>query len=542
MSIEDVNQSIDHAIPAQDFLIQEEWQEPLPLPKSDLLPVLAFEVDTMLPNPLRSFVKDSSYRMQMPPDLTAVFLVTVFSSLLGANYRIQPKKYDDWAEVPNLWSIGVAPPGSLKSPCLDEAIKPINVLDQKAQKQFENDNRLYLKKAEAIETKKKNLTVLSKKAEKRLIEARAQKKEHLLIEKEITEYHEELQKVENLKGPKLKRYMTNDSTIEKLQEIESDNDRGVLVVRDEIISLLEGFEVKGGEADRGFYLSGWGGKSSYYVDRITRGSIYILHHCISLIGTTQPLKLQNYILKLVIDGLLQRFIIVYPDFFKKDYTDQCPDNAAIEAVCKIAEIIDSDSFLKNSKSKAPKTNNELLHFSFESIAQERFKQWLIELEEQIDKEENPFIKEVLSKYRGLIPSLALIFHVITIALTGQDKNNPVTLDMLNMAIRWHPYLESHARRIYGMKDNLVDTWVASLAKKIKDRTFDKEFSVRDVYSKRLAGIRRDPGIATAACEMLVQLHWLREIPTPGVKGTRYIVNPLLFSDSVTRYLQKEETK
>lgn len=525
MSIDDVNQCIDRAIPAQEFLIREEWQEPRPLPNKELLPVLSFEVDTMLPNPLRSFVEDISHRMQVPPDLTAVFSVTAFSSLLGTNYRIHPKRHDNWSEAPNLWSIGVAPPGSLKTPCLDEAMKPIKALAQKAHKQFEDDNRIYLQKVDEIEAKKKNLTDLLKKAEKRLREATAQKKEHQLIENEITEYQEELQKVENLKAPKLKRYMTNDSTIEKLQEILKHNSRGILVIRDEIISLLDSFAIKGRESDRGFYLSGWGGKSSYDVDRIGRGSFSILHHCITLVGTTQPAKLQDYILKLVIDGFLQRFIIVYPDFFKKDYIDQCPDKATIEAVYKIAAIIDSDDFLKSSKSKALTANNELLHFSFESVGQERFKQWLIGLEEQIDKEGNALIKEVLSKYRGLIPSLALIFHVVTIALTGQDKNTPVTLDMLNMAIRWHPYLESHARRIYGIKDNVVEVAAASLAKKIKDGTFGREFSVRDVYSKRLAGIGRNTEIAATACETLAQLYWLREIHDSGVKGTRYEVNP-----------------
>ena len=135
----------------------------------------------------------------------------------------------------------------------------------------------------------------------------------------------------------------------------------------------------------------------------------------------------------------------------------------------------------------------------------------------------------MSKYRGLIPSLALIFHVITIALTGQTKNNPVTLDSLNMAINWQSYLESHARRIYGMGLNIREKAVESLAKKIQQKMFDNYFSARDVYRKNIRDIGKNTDLAEEACEELEKACWLRSVRIPTAKGqkgtTAYYINP-----------------
>jgi predicted RNA binding protein with dsRBD fold (UPF0201 family) len=54
--------------------------------------------------------------------------------------------------------------------------------------------------------------------------------------------------------PILKRFTTNDSTIEKLGELLRDNPAGLLVTRDEVTGLLSTWDKEGREADRAFYL------------------------------------------------------------------------------------------------------------------------------------------------------------------------------------------------------------------------------------------------------------------------------------------------
>ena len=44
--------------------------------------------------------------------------------------------------------------------------------------------------------------------------------------------------------PVMRRYLTNDATIEKLGELERDNPNGILLMRDELMGWLAGLEKK----------------------------------------------------------------------------------------------------------------------------------------------------------------------------------------------------------------------------------------------------------------------------------------------------------
>ena len=236
----------------------KEWGNPLPIKKSSLLPVSSFEVDKFLPNPLRVFVKDCSYRTQTPPDLIATALVAGFSSLLGAEYRMHPKERDDWAEVPNLWNMIIAPPGSLKSNCLGEALKPIKYLAAIARKNFEAVKKDFENAKISYEMTKKSLEKALQATFDRKVKV-SDSTESQNLETEIKNYERQLAELEIPNQKFEKRYITSDATIEKLQELLENNTGGILVERDELISLLMSFEMSGREADRGFYLAGWNG-------------------------------------------------------------------------------------------------------------------------------------------------------------------------------------------------------------------------------------------------------------------------------------------
>ena len=138
----------------------------------------------------------------------------------------------------------------------------------------------------------------------------------------------------------LRRYKTNDCTIERLGELERDNPNGVLVLRDELIGLLASLDKEGREGDRAFYLEGFNGTGSYDTDRIMRGNIYIESHCLSVFGGIQPDKLIAYLEQansgLGNDGLLQRFqLLVYPDPIEWQYRDRYPNKEAANAVFEI---------------------------------------------------------------------------------------------------------------------------------------------------------------------------------------------------------------
>ncbi|MEO7852087.1 MAG: DUF3987 domain-containing protein, partial [Rubrivivax sp.] len=139
-------------------------------------------------------------------------------------------------------------------------------------------------------------------------------------------------------APKCRRYFTNDTTFEMLGEILRDSHRGVLILHDELMGLLEGFARSGREGERQFYLTAWGGMQAHRVDRIGRGELYIPRLSASLFGGIQPQKLEQYVYETQLaggnDGFIQRFqLAVYPDEMPLlDVVDENPDEAAFDRV------------------------------------------------------------------------------------------------------------------------------------------------------------------------------------------------------------------
>ena len=163
--------------------------------------------------------------------------------------------------------------------------------------------------------------------------------------------------------------------------------------------------------------------------------------------------------------------------------------------------------------------DKIPYFRFSEDAQNLFYEWWIKLEiEKLRVDDEPIILEHLSKYRSLMPSLALIFHLVEVA--DGKATGPVTQRATAMAVSWCEYLESHARRIYGLVGNITDQASSRLAKKLQKGALQDGFTVRDVYRKEW-GLLTDKEVVKSACEELVDRGWLREevIPSaPHQKG------------------------
>jgi hypothetical protein len=115
------------------------------------------------------------------------------------------------------------------------------------------------------------------------------------------------------------RYRTNDTSYEALAELIASNPTGMLIERDELVSLLRHLDRNDQAVARGFFLTGWSGTQPYTLDRISRGTRHIEAVCISVLGNAQPARLAEYVKRANSnanggDGLLQRFgLIAWPD-------------------------------------------------------------------------------------------------------------------------------------------------------------------------------------------------------------------------------------
>ncbi|MGH8588950.1 MAG: YfjI family protein, partial [Gammaproteobacteria bacterium] len=388
-----------------------EWPDPKPI-QATLHPVPAFDADTLLPEALRAWIMDEANRMPCPPDFIAAAALVAIGSIIGARCSIKPKSRDDWLIVPNLWGGMVGPPSAKKSPAVNAATKPLGRLIAAAMKEHEAA-------MEAFEAAK-----VVFEAEKEAIESRIKKAAKDSKKGDLGSLAKELQshRQQPPEEPILRRYKTNDTTVEKLGELLRDNPTGLLVLRDELVGLVASWEREGHEGDRAFFLEAWNGNASFDTDRIKRGSIFIPNLCVSIFGGIQPDKLTAYLEQaahaLANDGMLQRFqLLVYPDQCAWEWRDRSPNRVARDAAFAVFEKL--ADFNPMTWGAAPADDfNKFPHFRFDDAALEIFIEWSGDLHRsRLPAEEHPIIAQHLAKFDKLMPALALILHLSECAAT-----------------------------------------------------------------------------------------------------------------------------
>jgi putative DNA primase/helicase len=470
--------------------------------------------DALLPAPFSDYVADEARRMRCPPDFVAVALVSAVGSVIGTGCGVRPKQRDNWTEVPNLWGGVVGGPGTLKSPGTSAGTYPVGWLE-----------------TDAADEHQEALAAFNRRKVERDFELKAVK-----AKKQPSE--EDMQRAVNLtlaeeEEPTRRRYRTNDATVEVIGELARANPRGLLVIRDELMGLLANCEKQGHEGDRAFFIEGWNGKDKFLVDRIGRGHVEVPRLCLSVFGGIQPGKLQDYMQGTLAgydnDGLIQRFqLLVYPDSQAWEYVDEQPNREVQERVVSIFRTLANTDF--TAMGAVSDDVAGIPYFRFSLSAQKAFIEWLTKLQARISKQDNHVLAEHLSKYKKLIPALALIFHLIDIANGKKSSNKGISLDALKRAIKWDVYLESHAYRIYSMASDPIKNAVTALAAKINNGHLKDGFSERDVYKAGWSYLKEDE-VVQAACRELEQAQWLRRMRTergPGRPASpSYQINPAL---------------
>lgn len=449
-----------------------------------LVPAAPTLPSDLLPDSLRPWLHDVAERAQVPIEMVAAPAIVGLGSIIGRTVGIHPKRRDNWIVVPNLWGGVIARPGTLKSHATAEALKPLRKLatvaqEEHKQQSYDADADKMVIEAQ-ITAVKEELKKAAKKADPDDME------QH---KKRLSALQEQLDNA----VPYERRYMTTDPTIEKLGELLNQNPRGLLLSRDELSGWFRSLAKTGREGDREFYLESWNGDGGYDCDRIGRGTIHIAALTLSVYGTMQPGKLKSYINGALgggagDDGLLQRFqILVWPES-AHGYrnVDRSPDLSAAERANDIFHVLDTE--LTHMVSE-PDFSDGIPAIRFCEEAQELFDAWRTDLEVRLrsdDLETAPAFTSHLAKYRSLMPSLALIFHLVETVPNNQLP--PVSLQAAQRAAAWCEYLERHARKIYATELNPDLAAAHSLMDKIKTGRIENGMKIRDVYRSGWSGL------------------------------------------------------
>lgn len=482
-----------------------------------LPPVEPFALE-LLPEALRDWISDIAERMQCPIDFPAVAMMITLGGVVGRKVGIRPKAEDEWTVPPNLWGSVIGRPSILKSPAIAEPIAMVSELENRARREYEEAVKEHEADELVREAKDKEVKVNIAKAIKANDENEAKK----LASKSL----------DRPEAPVRRRYLTQDATVEKLGELLRDNDKGIILYRDELIGFLKTLDQEGRESSRAFYLEAWNGTGSFTFDRIGRGTIHIEAACVSILGSIQPGPLSDYLTAAVAggtgdDGLMQRFqLAVWPDTGKTWINvDRRPNAEAKQKAREVYGRLDKLNPTAIGAKQGEYDPQPWLRFS--PAAQDRFNQWRSNLEARLRTDElHPAMESHLAKYRSLVPSLALLIHLVDHELNADS--NAVSDTSLLRALSWADYLESHAKRIYHPA--LSKELYGALELHRRLRSLPEPFTAKDVYRNHWRGLDIDG--TRNAIQVLIDFGHIRikkdeSEPGKGRPTTRYEVHPEL---------------
>lgn len=487
------------------------WPDPQPLPEG-LAPVAPFDY-AMLPERLRPWVQDVADRMQCPPDFVAVPMVAAAGNLIGRRCAIRPQAMSDWQEFPNLWGCIVGRPGMMKSPAMMAALAPVVRLEARALEEWQGAQATWKAEAEIAkaraEARKAEATKVLRKNPNALVDVAS-----------FTAPDEE-------EAPILRRYTVASATVEALAEKLIENPRGLLVVRDELPGWLAGLDREDAAELRAFLMTGWNGKDGWTFDRIARGHRRVPAVCLGVIGGAQPGPLGEYLRAAMRggasdDGMLARFgLLVWPETGSTwKNVDRYPDGPAKASAFSVFE--DLDALDPPSRGAEVEAADDAPFLRFDAEALEAFTTWRTEFEAGLRTGDLfPALESHLAKYRKLVPALALTFHL------ADGHAGPVGFASTLRALHWAAYLQTHARRCYGVAQSCDADTARRILERIRKGDLPRDgFVGWNVWRPGWSGLADQKRVA-AGLDLLVELGHLEawQEPTRTKPKTLYVMNP-----------------
>lgn len=355
------------------------------------------------------------------PDYVMAGLLAVAGSLIGNTRWASP--WDGWAEPPVLWAIVIGNPSMNKSPGLDAILTPLKAAER-------------VRREMALEA----LNEWRAAAEVAKV-AECRWKEEVKTAMHNGEEAPERPKTAN-PGPEpvLPRLAMSDATIEKVSVIVASQPRGTLLARDELAGWLQGMSrYAGGGSDRPFWLEAYGGRS-YSVERMGRDPVYVDRLTVGVLGGIQPDRLRSLLMKSDDDGLLARFLPIWPNPAPVNRPKAMHDAAlvetALERLLSLAMPTDETGHLRPS----------YLHFS--EKARDLLDLYRITVREW-EAEAEGLLLSFIGKLPGIAVRLSLVLAFLDWAEGDGEEPQAITVQHFGRAAHLvESYLLPMARRAY----------------------------------------------------------------------------------------------
>lgn len=456
--------------------------------------------------PWSRWLRDAAEVKGAPVDYVAMSLLATASAAIGNARWVTP--WEGWKEPPVLWVMLVGEPSAGKSPALDAVLDPV--------KEIERELAEIHRKARQDWNDKNELAGLA------LTQWKADARKSLADGAEPGD-----KPVEADAGPppKQERIRILDATTEKVAELVSVTWRGVISTRDELSGWMGGMDRYSNGGDRPFWLEAYGGRA-YTVDRKSNPEPVVVDHLsVAVLGGTQPDKLDSLLVKTDDDGLLARFLTVYPAPVPLTKPKARPDDAKlIAALKKLRELQPAQDEAGNLRPVfvplSDKASDELQEFRIQCRA------W--------ESEATGIFKGHIGKLPGLAIRVACVLAHLDHAA---DQNAPpvTEIDHRHLGRACHlvgEHLRQHAYRAYGAAKVAPEIEAARDVAKIIRQEQPARLTVRAIQQRGRTGLGTAKHVKDAL-GVLVDAHWLQEVKTEtgGAPSTTYVVNPKLEGQS-----------
>lgn len=500
------------------------WSELQPLPAVAEAPALPVE---LVPEPLRAWCIAQAESAWLPPEWFALAALTVCGGVIAPRLAIRPWTSSNHVETPNFWCMIAAPPGSMKSSVLDAATAPLQRLAGELLEKWHADGE------PAQIADQKDLDAQIKGVEKQLGASGSSAPdaaERAYLREQLKESVAKRREVER-RGPR--RLVTSDATAEKIGQILASvppdgGPQSLIVVRDELQGLLSTFERAGREGERQLFLQAANGAGSFTYDRVGRGTLQIERLCLGIIGTIQPARLSKLLAAAKDDGddgLAARFQLICKSGLPV-YTRPAAaiDPAVLSDYERIIRRLHAIASDPQRIAAEPVTDGDIPALRFAADAQKLADDWRFDLETTLRSGELPPVLQAhIGKYRGLMPQLALIEHLLR-----DSSGAEVTEGSVQWSASFCSWLQEHASASYGCGDE-TERAGRALAARIEAGDVADDISVRDIERHGWSDLTT-PDQVRSGVEWLEQLGWCRieisSVPKQGGRPSQRLrVNP-----------------
>jgi hypothetical protein len=439
----------------------------------------------MLPDPIGRYVTETAKALGCDPAYIAVPMLSILASAIGNSRCIKLK--ESWHEPAVLWTAVVGESGSMKTPAIRFAMKPLVKMQAKAFMEYD-------KKLEDYNERKKEYDQ----------QLRAKKSGPLPDEP---------------KEPVAMRYYCNDATIEAIAAILNDAPRGILQSCDELSGWIKSFNsYKGGKgSDEARWLEMYQA-GTLLIDRKSGvpKTIRIPNASVSICGGIQPDILRRVLSREYYEnGLVARLLLAMPPRKAKCWTEADIDSSLAVEVEELFDGLlkmqmDSDGY-GGFKAKA---------IPLIPTAQDS---WIVFYNEHGIEQKGMTgdLAAVWSKLEAIAARITLVVHCIRVAANDQTlvDDDFIDDDSIYAGVMLAKWFGAEIRRVYVvLEEGEPERQQRQLYELVLKK--DGRITPRELMrSSRQFGESSEE--AEKALQGLVNLGWgVWENPPPGDSGGR----------------------